>query len=192
MSNFGDAEGRLSLTSTGRMIASDILAFHPEIQAKLDEIEKKGWKYLYIETIGTSKSEITLAKSTYKIMPSPYHPEGRGLPDNIVEITIGHEVPKVKAVPEVPLFKVNVCSASFPRAATVDLSKDEVTYLHEPFWKWEVGSEVDEKKLSDAKEVYEIAAWLIDEKKFKLGGEVTEQRYSELSYRFKKILGSHK
>ena len=105
----------------------------------------------------------------------------------MLEIVIGREIPRITEIPVVQLFKVNVCSKSFRRAATIDLASYQVTYLHDPFWKWEAGSETDEKKLSDAKEIYEIATWLIDEKKFKLSGEVSEERYNELSYRFKKI-----
>lgn len=188
--NPGDAEGHLSFVSSGRMVPSDILYFHPEIQKELDEIEKKGWKYLYIETMATSKAEITLVKSKFQIKPNfPQTrlghiqvPKGR-----IVELTIGEELPRLVAVPKVDVFKVNVCSKSFPRAATVDLSKSAVTYLHGPFWNWEPGFETDEKKLSNAMEIYEIATWMIEEKKFKLTEEVTETRWNELSPRFRKM-----
>jgi hypothetical protein len=191
--NPGVAEGHLSFVSTGRVLGSDILAFHPEIQKELDEIQKKGWKYLFIETMATTKAEMTIEKSKFQIKSDYVKPDYGIMPKNAgrqLELMIGVELPKITSIPEIQMFKVNVCSKSFPRAATIDLSKNVVTYLHDPFWKWEAGSEVDEQKLSDAKEVYEIATWLIDEKKFKLVEEVTEERYSELSYRFKKILGT--
>jgi len=138
ISNSGDAEGHLSLL-TARMIPLEILTFHPEIQKTLDEVEKKGWKYLYIETIATSRAEITLVKSRFRIVRSPRKlaDDGHSIEaaDNVVELSIGRELPEIKAIPEVRLFRVNICSKSFPRAATVDLSKLEVTYLHDPFWK---------------------------------------------------------
>ena len=86
----------------------------------------------------------------------------------------------MEAVPEVQEFRVNVSSKSFPRAATVDLAKGVVTYLHDHFWRWEKGWEADEKKLSDAKEIYEIATWLVDVKKFKLIDAFKPERYQEL------------
>lgn len=194
IANPGDAKGHISFVSTGRMMATDILSFHPEIQAKLDLLEKKGWKYLFIEMQGTSNAEISFDRAKFKIVPSPrrviQEEHEMVSPDNTVEISIGQELPKVVGIPEVQLFKINICSKSFPRAATVDLSKDEVTYLHDFFWKWEPGSELDERKLSDAMEVYAIASWLIDENKFRPTGDVTQERYDELSYRFKNILDS--
>lgn len=187
MTTSGDAEGHVSLLSTNRMVPREILIFHPEIQRELDEIEKKGWKYLYVEAIGTSQSEITLLKSHYKIKPALFN-RGQGMPGSILELSIDQELPKMTGVSRVDTFRVNVCSKSFPRAATIDLAKNEVSYLHDPFWKWEADWEVDEKKLSDAMQVYDIAVWLIEEKKFKLTEELHPERFSELSYRFKKIL----
>ena len=67
--NSGEVEGRLSFASAGRMIPTDVLSFHPEFQRILDEIEERGWKYLYIETIGSCKAEINLAGSNFKIEP---------------------------------------------------------------------------------------------------------------------------
>jgi hypothetical protein len=86
----------------------------------------------------------------------------------------------VGGVPEVQEFRVNVSSKSFPRAATVDLARGVVTYLHDPFWRWEKGWEADGKKLSNAREVYDIATWLLDVKKFKLIDVFKPERYLEL------------
>lgn len=190
--NPGEADGHLTFVSTGRTLAHDILMFHPEIQKELDEIASKGWKFLYIETIATSTWELNITKSKFEIKSVPIEVYGAKprKSGRILELSINDELPKMTAMPEIQVFRVNVCSKSFPRAATLDLSKHEVTYLHDAFWKWEAGSEVDEKKFSNAIEVYEIAAWLIDEKKFKFAEEVTEERYNELLYRFKKMLSA--
>ena len=198
----GEVSASLRLRSTGMTTAEAILSFHPEIKSQLDEVKKHGWVYLYIRNSATAECEVELPKSSYRITWGPQRyggwDETAGReeqvrpPPEVIEVSLGSVPLEIKRMPEVQEFVVNICSKSFPRAATVDLAKSpgSVTFLNDPFWKWEVGSEVDEKKLSDAKEVYEIASWLIDEKNFRLAREVTEERYSELSYRFKKILGS--
>ena len=188
----GGVTGELKLKSTGRMAAPEIIRFHPEIQAQLDDIVKQGWKYLYIETMATAEADLRLEESAYQIRASPglgmrFAANARGLPEHVLELNIGANPPQIKSIPEVVEFRVNVCSKSFPRAATVDLAKGIVTYLHDPFWRWEEGWKEDKKKLSDAREVYEIATWLLDVKKFKLHEAFKMERYQELVNIFKAL-----
>jgi hypothetical protein len=180
----GNAKVQVALRSTSRMSALDVLKSHPEIGAQLDEIERQGWAFLYIETVATALAEVSLENTVYRINPEASRPklDARGQPfENVLELEIGTELPPVIGIPDVKEFRINVCSKSFPRAATVDLATGIVSYLHDPFWKWEQGFESDKKKLSDAREVFEIATWLLDVKKYKLREDLKVERYQELS-----------
>lgn len=182
----GDVKGRITLQSAGWMQAPEVLKFYPEIRAQLDDITKQGWKYLHIDITGTAVAELILEKSKFRIYGRATAVRGT-LPNNILELEIGGRMPTIVAIPEVKEFIVNVCSKSFPRAATVDLAKGLVTYLHDPFWKWERGWENDKRRLSDAREVQEIATWLLDVKKYKLIEGLDPARYQELSALFKEM-----
>ncbi len=185
----GEAKGNLTLRARGIMQAEDVLKYHQEIQVQLDEIVRQGWKYLYIEIVGTAVGEVAVENLPYHIRQGAAPGmKAMGRSSQVLEITIDRQLPNLKDVPDVQEFRVNVCSKSFPRAATVDLAKGIVTYLHDPFWKWEKGWESDKKKISDAREVYEIAAWLIDAKKFKLIDALQPERYRELADNLKPLL----
>jgi hypothetical protein len=184
----GEASGSLTLRCNGRLGVEDILKFHPEIRAHLDDIAKQGLRYIYIENRCIAEADLPVESSRYRIAPAPpFLKQSRDAahPELVVEVTIGQRPPEVRAVPEVTEFRVNVSSKSFPRAATVDLATGLVTYLHDSFWRWENGWEEDVKRLSDAREVYEVAAWLLDVKKFRLIEEFKEERYEELARIFR-------
>ena len=179
---FGTTDGDVSLRYTAKLAASDILKFHPELKAKLDDVSARKWAYLYVETSGTALARLSFDGESFKIIPTSFFEGGiSGIPETLLQVRIWPNAPELLAVPEVKTFRINICSKSFPRAATVDLSIDVVTYLHDPFWKWEEGSEKDKTKLSEAREVYEIATWLIDVKKYKLDQALDTQRYKELT-----------
>ena len=184
----GEAKGNLILRTKGIIEAEHVLKCHPEIQAQLDEIVRQGWKYLYIDIVGTAVAEVAVENMPYQIRQSAAPGmKAMGRSPQVLEITIDHQLLNLKDVPDVQEFRVNVSSKSFPRAATVDLAKGIVTYLHDPFWKWERSWESDKKKISDAREVYEIAAWLIDAKKFKLIDAFPLERYRELAENLKPL-----
>jgi hypothetical protein len=164
------------------MPAEEILKFHLELQSFLDDIEKKGWRYLYIETRGSAMAEIDLDGSPYKVRVADVSgTSGMGGGQQILEIALGQKTVKLGEVPEVDVFRINVSTKSFPRAVTVDISKGVVTYLNEAFWGWERGWEQDAKKLAEAREVHEVAEWLLEIKKQKLQESYNSDRYNEIS-----------
>ena len=176
----------MRLESSDRMFPEEILKFHPELQSFLDEIEKKGWRYLYIETKGTAVAEIDLDGLQYRIRrDGTDHPLFRssamGVGQTMLEIAIGQRTPKLSGVPEAGIFRINVSTKSFPQAVTVDITKGLVTYLNDAFWGWQKEWERDEKKLSEAKEVHEVAEWLLEVKKQKLHESYNVDRYNEIS-----------
>lgn len=177
----GHVTGHLRIVYSGRMIAEDILRFHPELQLILDEIVKMGWKYLYIETKGKAVAEVDLKECPYELDTHDYH--------NKIEVEMGQKPLEIEDVPEVEEFKINVSTKSYPRAATVDLSKGVVTYLHDAFWGWEKGWEKDSRKLAEAREVYEVVRWLLDIKKLRLDASYSMERCDVLSKLLQKSLG---
>ena len=170
----GIATGKLTFTSIGRMKASEILKFHPEVQSTLDEIVTKGWKYLYIETRGKAIAEYNLEEGIYRLMQS--QSPGIMTTGYYFEVHIGKAPPELKGVPEILEFRINISTEHFPRAATIDLSKNLITYLHDAFWQWDK----DPKTLTEALEVYQVAKWLIDEKKLTLHESLDITQYTEL------------
>jgi len=183
----GEAKGILTLKFSGLLLAQDVLKYHPEIQVELDEIVRRGWNYLFIEIRGTTATDAPFEKVPYRVRPGGGFWRHASPTDFVFEAYFGRRLLEVTSVPEVQEFRVNVSSKSFPRAATVDLVKGVVTYLHDPFWRWEKGWEADQKKLSDAKEIHEIATWLIDVKKLKLIDAFKPERYQELVENFKAL-----
>ncbi len=181
----GEANGRMSLKFKGMMQAADVLRFHPEIQTQLDQIVNRGWKYLFIEVMGTAVTELDAKGIPCRIRASTSFNSRSLPPPPILELNLGMNPLDLTGMPEVQEFRINVCSKSFPRAATVDLATGRVTYIHDPFWKWDRAWGADQKKLSDAKEVYEVATWLIDEKKLTLAEAFDQSRYQELAGQFK-------
>jgi hypothetical protein len=174
----GFVKGKVKLESSNRMIAEEILKFHPELRSFLDDIEKRGWRYLYIETGGTAVAEVDLDGLQYKVRPAI---SGTAVTQTVLEIALGPRTPQLSSVPQVDMFRINVSTKSFPRAVTVDISKGEVTYLNEAFWAWQKGWERDERKLAEAREVHEVAKWLLESKKQKLPESYSIDRYNEIS-----------
>lgn len=186
----GEANGRVTVKSTGFMQPAEALKLCPEFQAQLDEIAKLGWRYLFIQIIGTALVELPLEKSPFRLDIRYTGTGPRGIrinPRYILDLDLGSQMPAITAKPEISEFRVNICSKSLPRAASVDLAKGIVTYLDDPFWRWEKGWETDEKKLSAAKEVKEIASWLLDVKGYTLIEVFKPERYQELSKLFKDL-----
>lgn len=181
----GEANGSLTLRFKGLMQAEDVLRFHPEIQAQLDEIAKKGWKYLFIQVTGTAVSEVKAKNVPCRLRMSNVYAGRTIQPPPILELNFGQNRPDLSGMPEVQEFRINVCSKSFPRAVTVELAKGVVTYIHDAFWKWESSWQTDSTKLSQAREVYEIATWLIEEKEYRLVEAFSNARYQELASQFK-------
>jgi hypothetical protein len=164
------------------MFAEEILKFHPELQAFLDDIEKKGWTYLYIETRGTSVAEIDADGSAYRVRSRDLHDVSETGPGrNVLEIELGQKPIILSGVPEVQMFKINVSTKSFPRAVTVDIAKGLITYLNDAFWGWQEGWEKDAKRISEAREVHEVAKWLLEVKKQRLEETYDMQRYNGIS-----------
>jgi hypothetical protein len=171
----GFAKGKLSLEYTGLVTQGPVLKFHPEFEAKLDEITQQGWGYYIIETRGRSVSELDIDQ-TYRLLA-----DGSGY---YVHLAIGEDPPPVTGIPEVTEFRINISTKSYPRAVTVDLTRDTITYIHEALWEWQEEWKDDTTKLVQATEIFEIARWLLDVKKMRLREGLDMDRFRKLSELF--------
>jgi len=180
----GEANGNVTLKFKGVMQPSDVLRFHPEIQAQLDEVEKKGWKYLFIKTEGTAVTGFKAEAMPCRIRASTSFNSRSTPPPPVLELNLGQMPLDLTGMPEVQEFVVNVSSKTFPRAATIDLVSRSTTYIHEAFWKWDKAWAADATKTSQAKEVYEVARWAIEEKRYNLAEPFSVPRYNELAREF--------
>ena len=187
----GEAKGSLALTSKGAISQEDVLKFHPELKAYIDGILKQGWSYVCVEATGRATSEVTAEGSKYWLgappafMRSASPKVGTAAPQEYgLTVYLGTAPPEVKAVPEVHNFLITISTKDFPSAVSADLVKRMVTNIHFSFWKWEKGWETDKKKLSDAREIQKIVAWLVEVEKFKLADVFKPERYQELMETF--------
>lgn len=171
----GFSKGKLSLEYTDMVYPLAVLGFHPEMKTQLDEITQQGWTYLFIESRAKTVSDFDVDQ-TYRLLE-----DGAGY---YVQLFLGERPPPITGMPEVTEFRINICTKSFPRAATIDLTKGIVTYIHEAFWEWQEEWRNDATRLSQATEVYEVAKWLLDVKKMKLHEELKMERYTALSKLF--------
>ena len=182
ISTSGAAGGHIVLQTNDVIPGVDILPFHPEIQSVLDEIEKQGWRYIFVDTRATAVAEVDLAWCNYSIKPAnpgDPAPEVHNSPENLLELDIGTLPLTITAIPKVETFSVSVSAKDIPRAATVDLVSGVVTQVSDQFLKWEQGWEKDQRRLSEGLETYEIVSWLLDVKGYHLAESISPERYQE-------------
>ena len=171
----GCMDGKLEVR-TERFITLDELYTHlPTARAFLDELSKRGWRYYFIDGYGKVVMELKVDSSQYT-WQTYEHPRG-GFAYNL-SFDFGRRLPKLqlKSIIKVDRFVVNICSKDYPRGVTVDLTKNEVTYVHESLWVSKGDGCTEE-----AKDVLKILQWLIEEKKFKLAVSGGEKYYRELA-----------
>lgn len=171
----GSVEGKLDLHVEKFLTLGELLAHLPTAQAFLDELSQRGWRYYFIDGYGTVVMELGIRPLPYKLQVEEHL---RGGFNYIVSVEFGRRTPQpqLKSIIKLHRFIVNIGSEYYPRAVTVDLTNNEVTYVHEMLWvsKGEEGKE-------EAKNVLKLLQWLIEEKKFKLGvGDGDSDRYQEL------------
>ncbi len=160
--------------------AEEVLRFHPELREQLDEIVMQGWRYLYIQTTGTAVRELTAASSPFSMGMDMGRSESEGgRPHTIVTLDAGEAPVPIVSIPVVEEFRINISTKNYPRAATLDIAHGTVSFIHDPFWRWENGWGSDPKKVADALEVLDVAKWLMDVKKLELREPFTLARYVE-------------
>lgn len=170
----GSMDGKLEV-QTERFITLDELLTHlPTARAFLNELSEKGWRYYFIDGYGKVTLELGIDSAAYTWQIYE-HPRG-GFVYNL-SMDFGRRLPKLqlKRIIDLHSFIANICSQDYPRGVTIDLTKSEVTYVHESLWVLK-----GEGCMEKAKDLLKILQWLIDEKRFKLAVSGGEKYYREL------------
>jgi len=168
----GVVDGKLEIKTGASLTLDELLTYRPTAKAFLDELSEKGWRYYFIDGYGTVLKEMEIS-SPYNFVASE-HPRG-GFTYSLT-LDFGRAIPNalLKDIISLDRFVVNICSQDYPRGVTIDLTKNEVTYVHESLWVSR-----GEGCTEEARNVLKILQWLIEEKKFKLAvGD--GKRYHEL------------
>ena len=167
--SIGSVDGKVDIRVDKYLTLGELQAHLPAEKSFLEELSGKGWRYYFIEGYGTVTMQLEMVSSPYAAQVKE-HPRG-GLNFSL-SLDFGRSVPRLQLgrIVELHRFIVNICSNSHPRAITVDLSKGDITYVHESL---AAGKE-------DTGDMLELLRWLVGDKKFKLGiGD--RKRYSELT-----------
>ena len=169
----GFMNGKLQTQYKKSLTVDELLTNLPDARDFFDALSEKGWRYYFIDGYGMVTMELEVEPSEYNFR-SGEHPRG-GFAYSL-SLDFERCLPKLqlKNIVNVERFVVNICSKHYPRGVTIDLTKNEITYVHESLWVLKGAEGVEE-----ARDVLKILQWLIEEKRFKLGvGE--EERYREL------------
>jgi len=157
----GVADGKLEIKTDTFLTLDELLTYRPTAQAFLDELSENGWRYYFIEGYGTVLKEMEVS-APYKFLVGE-HPRGGFTYTFTVDFGRGIPNALLKDVISLDRFVVNICSKDYPRGVTIDLIKNEITYVHESLWVSR-----GEGCAEEARDVLKILQWLIDKKNYKL------------------------
>ncbi len=177
----GFTDGKLDIKIEKFIPLDELLNHLPTASAFFNELSKKGWQYFFIDGYGIGLWELEVHSSPYAFEINE-HPRG-GFAYKLA-VDFGRRLPKLrlKDILSLQQFIVNISSQSHPRAVTIDITKNKITYVHDSLW---ISKGQGCRK--EAKEVLEILQWLVEEKKFKLEGVAGKRKYRELVT----LLGEH-
>ena len=170
----GSMEGRLDV-ETERFVTFDELCTHlPQAKAFFDELDKKGRTFFFVDCHCRVmlELEVTSAPYTWQTYEAP-----RGGFAYKLTFDFGRCLPKLglKKIISLDRCEVNICSRDYARGATIDLTKNEVIYVHDSLWVSR-----GEGCVEEAKDVLNILRWLVEDKKFKLAINGGESYYRDL------------
>ncbi|ADB58216.1 hypothetical protein [Archaeoglobus profundus] len=163
----------------------DVKRFHPWINPLLEEIKKKGWKYRISDVsaevlVELNLDELTLTLKYYPPRIEEFDKEGT----YEISAEIGNEPPAVMKILSVEKFNVEISTEHCWHAVEINPFKREVKWIKDVLW---FGLDKDgPNKLSEAREVYEVAKWLIKEKKFRPADDYVVEKYKRLLDLFEK------
>ncbi|RLE73379.1 MAG: hypothetical protein DRJ37_00445 [Thermoprotei archaeon] len=165
----------------------EILKFYPDLKPFLDEIKERGWSYAFTDIVGEAEAVLDLEKLSFRLHYYPprierFEEEGK----YTIEAEIGASPPAMLKVLSVEEFKIRISSEHSWSAVKIDPQKKVITYIEGVLYDYLFSKEKTPQKLSEAREVYEIAKFLIEEKGFKPEDKYVVERYKELVDLFEK------
>ena len=171
----------IKLRGSFSLSEKDVLEFHSWITPLLEEIRNRGWNYELSDVEAEVLVELDLDELKFDLK---YYPprledfEKEGTYEISAEVG---EPPAVLKILSVESFKVRISTKNCWNSAEIDPFKREIKSIKDVLWSF--GEEVD--KLSKAREVYEVARWLI-EKGFKPANDYVIKDYKKLVEMFEK------
>lgn len=162
----------------------DVLKFHPWIKHLLEEIRNKGLRYKISNIDAEVLVELDFDKLTLNLK---YYPprieefEEEGTYE--ISAELGSEPPAFMKILSVEYFEIEILTKHGWYAVKIDPFGKRVKGICDVLWDF--GKE-GPNKLAEAKEVYEIAKWFIEEKGFKLADDYVTRTYKKLVDLFEK------
>ncbi len=163
-----------------------ILKFYPDLRLLLREIREMGWSYSFSEVYGKASVIIDLDKVNFTL---EYHPpeieelEEKGTYE--IRAEVGYEPPAVLRVEAIDKFEIYISSKNAWRCVRINPLEKTITYIKDVLWN---GIRLDGKsprKLSEAREVYQIVKFFL-QKGYRMKNEYVLEKYKELVELFEK------
>jgi hypothetical protein len=170
----GTMGGKLQV-ETERFVTVDELYYHViDFKNFIDELDKKGLKYLLIDCHGKVVMEIAIEAAPY-IWQSYEAPRG-GFAYKL-DFDFGRRLPRMglKSVISLENCIINIRTKDFARAITIDLVKKSVTYVHDSLWVLQ-----GQDCARESQEVLKVLHWLVKNKRFTLEVSGGESHYRKL------------
>ncbi len=162
----------------------DVLKFHPWVKPLLEEIRDKGLKYRISNIDAEVLVELDLDKLTLNLN---YYPprieefEEEGTYE--ISAKLGSEPPAFMKILSVEYFEIDILTKHGWYAVEIDPFEKKVERICNVLWNF--GKERP-NKLAEAREIYEVAKWLIEEKGFKPADDYVMSTYKKLIDLFEK------
>jgi hypothetical protein len=170
----GTMTGKLDVETERFVTFDELYTHHPQAQTFFDELEKKGRTFFFIDCHCKVMLEMDLESASYvwQMYEAP-----RGGFAYKLAFDFGRRLPKLglKKIVSIERCLVNICSKDYARAVTIDLTRNEINYIHDSLWDSRRKGYTEE-----AKDVLAILQWLIEDKKFTLAVSGGESHYREL------------
>ncbi|ADC66527.1 conserved hypothetical protein [Ferroglobus placidus DSM 10642] len=170
---------KVKLKGTFSLSEKDILEFHPWVKPLLEEIRSRGWNYEFSDVKAEVVVELDLDELKLNLryyLPPLERFEEEGTYE--ISAEVGSEPPAVLKIISIESSRIY---QNCWNAAEVDPFKREINSIKDVLWGF--GEEVG--KLSQAREVFEVARWLI-EKGFKPANDYVIKDYKKLVEMFEK------
>lgn len=162
----------------------DVIKFHPWINPLLEEIKEKGWNYRISNVnaevlVELNLDELVLTLNYYPPRIEKFEEEGT----YEISAKLGNEPPAIIKVISVEKFDIDISTEHCWCAVEIDPFERKINRIRDVLWNF--GKE-GPKKMSEAREVYEVVKWLIDEKGFKPADNYVVKSYKNLLDLFEK------